>query len=282
MPRPGPEVSALAEAYRIGLRERPTRGLAGGRLGKGTGSSLEFQDRRDYSLGDDVRHLDWRAYARTDQLMVKLYREEIAPRVEVLLDLSRSMNVHPEKAQLACDLAFLLVRSAHEDGYQAKLVALGDRPELLPLGRLEGSGVEFEGRAPLAATLEQARPLIRAGSLRLFVSDFLFPHDAGSLLRPLALRAGGFAAVQVLSHEDAEPEVGRALRLVDAESDETLDLVLDPASVKAYRDRLARLTGALHEESRRLGAHFARLTTAKPLAIQCREELVPLSILEPA
>ena len=42
--------------------------------------------------GDDIRHLDWATYARTDQLMVRLYREEISPRTQVFVDTSRSMN----------------------------------------------------------------------------------------------------------------------------------------------------------------------------------------------
>ena len=66
-------------------------GRDGDQLGRGTGASLEFQDRRSYVAGDDLRHLDWRAYARTDQLMLRLYREEILPHVEIVVDASRSM-----------------------------------------------------------------------------------------------------------------------------------------------------------------------------------------------
>ena len=69
------------------------------------GSSLEFQDRRLYEAGDDVRHLDWRAFARTDELFVRQYREEIQPRLELLIDDSRSMAVTETKAQLAVDVA---------------------------------------------------------------------------------------------------------------------------------------------------------------------------------
>ena len=105
MPLPGPDAARLAEVYRLALGERRTRGPAGERLGKGTGASLEFQDRRVYAPGDDVRHLDWAAYARTDQMMVRLYREEVLPTVELLIDGSRSMAVDPDKAQLAADLS---------------------------------------------------------------------------------------------------------------------------------------------------------------------------------
>src|SRR5207253_6925536 len=68
----------------------PVAGRSGELLGRGTGSSVEFQEYREYLPGDDVRHVDWAAYARSDALMVRLYRDEISPRTEVLLDGSRS------------------------------------------------------------------------------------------------------------------------------------------------------------------------------------------------
>ena len=55
------------------------------------------------------------------------------------------------------------------------------------------------------------------------VSDFLFPHSARAVVRPLAARAGAFVLLQVLSGDDADPQVGSAFRLTDSESGETLD-----------------------------------------------------------
>ena len=282
MPRPSPDANRLADAFRIGLREMPLRGLAGGRLGKGTGSSLEFQDRRNYAIGDDVRHLDWRTYARTGEMMVKLYREEIAPRVEILVDGSASMSVDAAKSQLVVDLTCLLARCAHEEGYQVTTFVLGTRPSMLNLDRLEGDGFELDGTVPIDRVLPEVRSFLRPGALRLILSDFHFPHDAAELMRPIAARAGGFAALQVLSAEDEKPTEGRALRLTDAETGETIDLVLDATSIRTYLDRASRLRGALEEECRRFGGHFASLTSTTALEDHCRTRLVPLGVLEPA
>lgn len=249
-------------------------------MGKGTGSSLEFQDRRDYAAGDDIRHLDWRTFARTNQLQVKLYREEIAPRVEIFLDVSRSMGTDEAKAQRALDLATLIARIARADGFQAALIALGDAVEPLNTDRLERSGVEFEARMALQESLAQARSFLRSGSLRFLISDYLSPHEAPSLVRPLAARAGGLTLIQVLSPEDSNPEVGRALRLTDAESDEVLDLVLDAQSVGLYLDRLANLTSALSDECRRALGGFLRVSSRDSLEQICRESLLAAGILE--
>src|SRR5262249_56199732 len=103
-----PEVQRAADVYQLGLPRAPAAGRSGELLGRGTGSSLEFQEYREYVPGDDIRHLDWGAYARSDTLMVRLFREEISPRTEILLDASRSMTAGSEmKPRVAPQLAGL-------------------------------------------------------------------------------------------------------------------------------------------------------------------------------
>ena len=99
-----PETRQAAEGWRLALPGRPLGGRIGERLGRGTGTSLEFMDFRDYVPGDDLRHIDWSAYARTDQLKVRLYREEIAPALDIVVDLSPSMAVTPAKARAVEDI----------------------------------------------------------------------------------------------------------------------------------------------------------------------------------
>lgn len=278
--RPRPEALALAERWALALDRTPPRGPAGERLSRGTGSSLEFQDRRAYAIGDDVRHIDWRALARTDQLLVRQWREEVLARVEISLDTSRSMAVDPAKAQFAVDLAGLFVRAALGAGAAPVLVQLGARPRRLSLDEFERDGVEFEDRAPLIETVRAASGLFRAGSVHVLISDFLSPHDAPALVRPLGARAGALALVQVLTPDELEPAIGVAHRLVDCESDETLDLVLDAAAVASYRTRLGRLSDALDVECRRARGRFVQMSSAQTLAVACEKQLAPNGILE--
>jgi uncharacterized protein (DUF58 family) len=270
MPRPSPEARRLGAAHKLALLADPQRGATGERIARGTGSSLEFQDRRAYQAGDDVRHVDWRALARTDQLLVRQHREEILPRVEVVLDPSRSMAVEDAKAQLAVDVAQMLALAARNAQFQVVCALAGDRPDLVDAPRLEDSGVEFTSRSAWPTALTAALATLRAGSMRVLVSDFLFPHDAGQLVRPLAARGGGLALVQVLGAGDSDPEIGAALRLVDSENDTSRDLVLDVRSVRRYRERLGRLSEGLSEECRRAGARFVRLQAGTELAAAAR------------
>jgi uncharacterized protein (DUF58 family) len=279
MPSPDPEVFRLAERYRLGLRDTPHRGIAGERLGKGTGASLEFQDRRDYQPGDDVRHVDWRAFARTDQFLVRMYREEILPRVDVVADISASMAVDEEKAQCAVDLCALVLAVARGSGFAARLVLAGDRPEIVDLEHLERHGLSFTSDLALPLALDRALPLLRAGTIRILLSDFLAPVDAASLVRPFAARAGGFVLLQLLGREDLTPPAGSALRLTDSETNETLDLVLDPPALTHYHTRLDRLQRSLETESRRAAGRFLTLPAQTPLADLCRSTLTRDSIL---
>src|SRR6187431_2513125 len=102
------EVQRAVGSYQLGLPRMPVAGRSGELLGRATGSSLEFQEYREYTPGDDVRHIDWAAYARSDTLMVRLYREEISPRTEILLDASLSMTAGgAAKPRVARQLAAL-------------------------------------------------------------------------------------------------------------------------------------------------------------------------------
>ena len=66
------EARKVAERLRLPLGAQAWKGQAGEFRGAGVGSSIDFQDHRDYSPGDDPRHINWQAYARTGQYSMKL------------------------------------------------------------------------------------------------------------------------------------------------------------------------------------------------------------------
>ncbi len=280
--RPSAEALALAPRWRHALARAVQSGAPGERTGRGTGSSLEFQDRRDYAAGDDVRHLDWRAFARTDQLFVRLYREEILPRVELLVDLSRSMRIDEMKERTTVDLTVLLAGAARSEGLEVRVLGCGD--DVLPIeaAALENEGLEFEATRTLADTAAHAHAHLRPGAVRIAVSDFLFPHEAPKLVRTLGRGAGAFALLQVLTRGDIEPPAGSALRLEDSEDASALDLVLDARAVEHYRRRLRGLVAGLQQECRRAGGVFCELSAGGGVERLCRAELATAGVLTPA
>ena len=106
------------QAYELAVPRHAPWPMVGTTLANRAGSSLEFMDHRDYHPGDDLRRIDWNAYARSDKLTVKLYREEVNPHLDILIDGSRSMALpDTEKAHATLGLAGALAGAAANTSY---------------------------------------------------------------------------------------------------------------------------------------------------------------------
>jgi uncharacterized protein (DUF58 family) len=252
-----------AASVRLAMPRTPLRGRSGERLGAGAGSSLEFQDYRPYAPGDDLRHVDWAAYARSELLTIRLYREEVAPRIDLLLDVSRSMAVTPQKHRAFGELAGVIACACVSTVADTRVIATAAAaPEPL---RIPEEIERYLGcDAPISA-LEGGHLPFRRRSVRVVVSDFLFPHDADSLVSRLARDAAWLALVQLNLADEADPDVEGGRRLVDVEGSGELDLVIDDAAVRDYRARFSRLRLGLSKAARRVGAPFAQVVAGRPV-----------------
>jgi uncharacterized protein (DUF58 family) len=268
-----------AAAARLSLPRTLLRGRAGERLGAGTGSSLEFQDYRSYAPGDDLRHVDWAAYARSELLAVRLYREEVAPRVDLVLDVSRSMAVTGEKLGAFGELAALVACACASTAADSRTIT-APNADPQPLRRPED--VERLLACDAAASaLEAAHLPLRRRSLRIVVSDFLFPHDADALVGRLARDSASLAIVQLTLRDEAEPAAAGGRRLIDVEDRGEIDLVLDDATVREYRARFGRLRLGLSRAARRTGARFVHVIAGTPVRDVARS-LAAAGVLDPA
>jgi uncharacterized protein (DUF58 family) len=217
--------------------------------------------------------VDWRAYARTDALKVRLFREEISPHLDLVVDLSASMAVTPEKARALTDLVLAFEHLASRAGGHAKRLEAGGGP--LDAGR----PLDLSGKA---AGLSAPRAPLRPRSARVLVSDFLSPDDPVPALRMLAAGAAHLDVIQLLDPWEAEPVEEGAVLLVDAEDAEArLGLRLDASAISRYRQRLARLTDGVVRATRSAGGTFARVLAAD-LGVMLRRDLARQGVVEPA
>lgn len=272
---------SLAGQYRLAAEPRPRGGRPGETRGAGVGASVEFQDRRGFLPGDDVRRLDWRALARTDKLLLRQYREEVSPGLELVVDTSRSMAVDADKARRTVDLAALLGEAGRAEGWRVRLVLVeGATIRPAPLERLLKEGVEFEGRGALPEAAPGLAARLGPGRLVVVLSDLLFPASPEAVVAPLAARAGRLALVQVLGVEDAEPPAG-SWRLMDAESGAVVERAVDRAEIAAYKTRLERHLAGYRDACRRAGALFVSAHADRPLVELASGELVGAGLLVP-
>ncbi len=290
-----PEVQQATARYRLGLPRMPVSGRSGDLLGRGTGSSLEFQEYRQYQPGDDIRHLDWAAYARSDALMVRLYREEISPRTEILLDASRSMTSSDPlrpltergtlKANVARQLTTLFALLAGNLGGRPVLLPLTDQTPIEPLhfeslDRLDS--LPFDGTRTLREALDAHAVPLKRQTVRIVISDFLFPHDPDSLLRRLATDASVLWIVQVLNEWEARPSKLGGRKLVDLESGDEANLQIVETTIAEYSARLLNLQQELARACRRVHATFVILIAERGLLDLCADELCAAEILRPS
>jgi uncharacterized protein (DUF58 family) len=259
------------------LVRAPVRGgLKGGRRSVKRGQSVEFADYRDYTLGDDLRQLDWNVYARLERLFVKLFIEEEDLTVTLLVDASASMaGGHPEKLRFAKRAAAALgyVGLASED--RIAVSALGGRAARRQVA-LRGSGRVFrlltalsgivvaEGPTDLVAAARHAAAQLRGRGLIVLLSDLLDP-GAETVIRDLAATGSELVLLHILGRDEIDPPIEGDLRLVDAESGERVDVTLDLATVDAYRARLAAWQASLADLAARRAAAYVPLATDVPL-----------------
>jgi uncharacterized protein (DUF58 family) len=271
--RPDPVRVSLSALYRLAVSSES--GFSGDSQGRRAGASVEFMDHRRYVPGDNPRWLDWRAYARTDQLLIKRYREEVRPVVEVWIDGSASMAVCPQKAQFALDLGVFLGEVAAAQGHKARVTELGGRS--WPPGTLVE--LSYDGKRPLADLLEEAMGRQRPGALVILVSDFLSPHDARRLVGLFAARGCRLACVQVLSKEDSAPTFSGKLELEDPETGQVAELDVDESVRAAYLRRLGALQSALRDACLQAGGLMAELHAGRGFESHCGRELVRAGLL---
>lgn len=239
------EQQGLADgrALRFLIPRRALRGGPGSISAPRAGESLEFQDYRDYTPGDDLRNLDWNVLARSDREVVKVHREEVAPVIEMFRDKSASMDVPPAKRETS-DYLLGLVTSA----------ATGCRV------------VERdEPRTPRA--------------VRIVVSDFMTDLDPERELARVSHLSAAVVVVRILARSEVSPDAGGSGELVDCETGEKRELALDDKTISAYLDALSAHTARWRAAARRFNATFVDLVAESPRAELVRA-LAAAGILE--
>jgi uncharacterized protein (DUF58 family) len=263
--------------YVLSLLQRAARGATGGALSQRAGASLEFRDHRAYEPGDDLRHIDWNAYARSDQLTVKVFREEVHPHAEIVLDGSRSMDVGA-KAAATAGLAALLATAAVNAGCTHTGWLLRAEPTPLP-GPPPTWSVAFDHPASPAAALAQTAPGWQPRGVRVLLSDLLWEEEPGTVMRRLADRAAATVVVQVLAEADAAPPEGAGLRLIDAETGTERELYVDADTARRYRERLSRHQESWRRACREVGAVMTTVIAEKVLREWRLEELAAAGVV---
>jgi len=276
---PGPLAQPLVEALDVAVNRLIARTLPGDRRAAGVGLGTELAQLRPYEIGDDVRHIDAAATARTRQPHIRVHVPERALTTWIVLDVSPSMafgTAHRLKADVAEGAALVFGRLGVRRAGSVGLVVFGagaprvlqprgSQPGMVALRRTLARGVALDGledRNALADALRRAGRVARQPGLVVVISDFREQRAWERPLGSLRIRHS-LLAVEIIDPRETElPAVGH-LALVDPESGARMEV---NTSSRRVRRRFAELERERREqvagELRRLRVRQVTLSTA--------------------
>ena len=248
------------------------------------GFSQEFAEYRAYTPGDDLRHVDWNVFARTEKAYLKRYRGETNTAVMVLLDASASMGFGSgavRKFDYSKFLSSALVYLAHLQRDSAGLIVFHDdvadfiRPsarqgQLMRL--LHGiDNAHLGKRTDFRRPFFELQQFLKRRGITILISDFFEnPTTIIETVQPLRFRGNELILFHVLDPRELEPKLGEPVLLQDMETDEAIEASPEYARTE-YRQRIDAHIQALRSTAQSAGIGYFLLRTDRPLDGALRE-----------
>jgi uncharacterized protein (DUF58 family) len=250
------------------------------------GFSQEFAEYRAYTPGDDLRHVDWNVFARSERVYLKRYRGETNTQLLVLLDTSASMSYGSHavnKLDYARFVAASLCYLAHAQRDAAGIIIFDEKVQnyVAPSGR---QGQLFR----LLHAIERAEPgthtdftkpfahflnLMRRRGMVVVISDFYErPEVIIKTIEPLRFRGNDVVLFHVLDPQEIVPKFREPVLLTDLESSSTLEVSPEYARHE-YRQRIDLHIQALRDQAKGAGLDYFLMDTGRPLDEGLREYL---------
>jgi len=272
---------AAARAAADRLTIPVTRGLrrtSGQVSGSAAGSSIDFQDHRPYMPGDDPRHIDWQAYARSGHYTMKLYREEVRPLVDLVMDVSPSMALDAGKARRTLELAAFCLEAVQRSASSLHVFTLAGAVATPLENSLALHQIAIAEDAESVPRFE----LIpwRAASLRIVISDLLFAANPEAICPALATGNGRGIIFAPYCAAESDPEWLGNTELADCESTARRDFQFSPDDMRQYRATYANHFALWLDATRRCGIALARVSAESPLIDALQEGALNVGAVE--
>ncbi len=251
------------------------------------GFSQEFAEYRAYSPGDDLRHVDWNVFARTERAYLKRYRGETNSILTVLLDASNSMNYSSHRvskmdyARFTAASLFYLALKMQRDA--AGLIVFDDeiRAYVRPSTRhaqlvrlLSGlEQAEPRARTDFAKPLHHFQQFLRRRGMVVFISDFYeSPENIVRTIEPLRFHGNEVVLFHVLDPQEIRPALREPATLLDLETQERIEVTPEYAR-DDYRKKVDAHIATLRDKAHGAGMDYHLLVTDRPLDDTLREYL---------
>lgn len=269
----------VVEGFVAGLHRSPFKGY-----------SLEFAQHREYALGDELKHLDWKVYARTDRFFIREFEQETNLRLYLLLDASGSMSYAGEKSALskfeacstiAASLSYLTLRQGDSVGiscFSNRLVkSIPARNSLSHLNVIleEIEAMHPQGETTLSQALETVAHAVRKRSLFILISD-LFDEEELVLkaLKFLKFKKNEVLVIHLLDPDEIEFPFSGNIRFDSLENEEKITLEADEY-IQDYKNAMQAFLERTSLTLRNFGMRYHFYRTDQPMDGLLRSLLTP-------
>ncbi len=266
----------VVEGFITGLHRSPYHGF-----------SVEFAEHRQYLPGDEIRHIDWKIYGRTDRFYVKRFEEETNLKAYLLLDTSASMGFSSPgrmtkldyAASVAASLAYMMIEQ--RDAVGLATFADGVRQYWPPhstrgylrslLGGLQGSAPS--GTTGAGKALHQLTERIKRRGLVIVLSDLLdTPEDVITALRHFRHQKNEVIVMQILDPLERSFAFGEDAVFQDIETGEKMHT--QPRQIqRAYREAVGEFVGRYRSVCREHGIDYVLMDTTTTFDVALLEYL---------
>lgn len=268
-------------------------GLFGGNhKSKTFGSSCEFVDYRNYMPGDDITKIDWNAYARTENLYLKLYLDERQLHTRIYIDVSQSMVFGDGKKaemalQIAATLAYLSI--CELDRVSVFTISGSEVTEIISAisGReryfaeiTKLNDIEFNGECFITDAMLPSQVGYGDG-LSVIISDFLTDSNYESAIDYLADKKRDLLCVQILTSEEINPKVrGKNIFYDSEQPTKSYRKNINRDIIRAYREAVQYVQDRIRNYCNARGAEYILVRDDKPLDEIFFEQLTQLGVMK--
>ncbi|MFH1642223.1 MAG: DUF58 domain-containing protein [Nanoarchaeota archaeon] len=261
--------------FSLVVHKRVTSSYSGPRRSIAFGRGVTFKDHRIYAPGDDFRAIDWKVFARTDDLYIKTYEEERSLTGHIIIDASNSMNFGKPvskfdyAAMIGVGFAYLALKENEKfqfSTFSDSLEVFQPRKGMSHLASMIDylNNFKTKGYSKLRESILQYKELIGTRSLLVLTSDFLFPiEEVKESLRLLGDHE--IKIIQVLDPVEKDLKFSGDFNLKDSETGTKLRTFISQKSRSHYQKLLDDHSAQIERECTALGFEFHQITTDTPI-----------------
>ena len=266
----------VVEGFIVGLHKSPYHGF-----------SVEFSEHRSYGAGDEIRHIDWKLWGKTDRYFVKQFEEETNLKSYLLIDQSLSMKYQSKNFSkleyaklLGASLVYLMLKQQDAVGLilfdnqiRVNISPRSKRSHLnVILSQMEN--ISAGSKTHMAPVLHQTAEVIKKRGLIILISDlFDSPEEVLSGLQHFRYKGHEVVVFHIMDPQELKLNFSHRTRFRDMESEE--ELITDPWHIKAdYQRSMEKFCDYYKIQCRKNNIDYVHLSTDASLDLALSEYLL--------